>query len=293
MNHCDYDGRSPLAVAAGEGHILVIEYLIFAGADPNSVDRWGRTPLADAVRARHYTSASLIRAAGGRLAGGAELAPEEAARLVSVQQMKRILALVKDKVFRSSERPLFSSEFRVNLVTDARLAFEATVGCVGAVQRLKEVAPAVVEFLTREFRADLGEARKAAINVSATTVGASAAILRRLVGQHAEPGGRRQQQHRAEIEGGAAEAADRDRDRAPALRPAAGGEKDGKRFRGHRRRKVKQEERQAALFHGVLLRFGNRDSPLGHAMWSLHEVIQQTVRAGASQAARRPPAPLM
>lgn len=270
VNSTSYDGRSPLAVAAAEGHILVVEYLIFAGANLNSVDRWGRTPLHDAIASRHYTSASLIKAAGGRLAGGVELDPQDAAKLVEVHQMKRILALVKDKVFKSNEKALFSSEYRVNLVTDVRLASAATVGCIEVVQKLKEIAPAVVDYLQHEFKTDFGAARKAAINVNATCVGAAAAILRRIVGHHVE------KRHRE----GAEEAGHHGHKehRITSLKDKNSAEKDGKKSRGRRRRKVKQEERQAAVFHGVLLRFGHRDSPLGHVMWSLHEVIERTVR---------------
>ena len=47
----DYDGRTPLHLAASEGHIEIVEYLIDAGlTNINPIDRWGNTPYDDAVR---------------------------------------------------------------------------------------------------------------------------------------------------------------------------------------------------------------------------------------------------
>lgn len=273
VNMVDYDGRSPLALAAAEGHILVVEYLIFAGANLNAVDRWGRTPLFDALKAKHFTSASLIKAAGGRLADGKELDPADTARLVEVHAMKRILALVKEKVFQSNQSALFSSEYRVNLVTDVHLASLATIGSIEVVQRLKEVAPGVVEFLQTEFKTDFSAARKAAININATCVGAAAAILRRIV-WHKEKSDRKPADANDSTGASGKELITSLKQPRP--------EKDGKKGRGRRRKRVKQEERQAAVFHGVLLRFGHRDSPLGHVMWALQEVIERTVSRGGS-----------
>ena len=52
LNKTDYDGRSALNVAAGEGHASTVEFLLKHGAKVNNSDRFGNTPLSDASRSR-------------------------------------------------------------------------------------------------------------------------------------------------------------------------------------------------------------------------------------------------
>jgi hypothetical protein len=49
-NVCDYDGRRPMHMAASEGRILVVSYLLGISADPNLTDRWGNTPLDESLK---------------------------------------------------------------------------------------------------------------------------------------------------------------------------------------------------------------------------------------------------
>lgn len=46
----DYDGRTALHLAACEGKVTALRYLIELGVNLNSIDRWGNTPLDDAIR---------------------------------------------------------------------------------------------------------------------------------------------------------------------------------------------------------------------------------------------------
>ncbi|MGH0134618.1 UNVERIFIED_CONTAM: hypothetical protein FKN15_023533 [Acipenser sinensis] len=62
VNSVDYDGRSALHVAASEGHLEVIKFLIEnAGADHMATDRWGNTPLQESLRYRHIHAVQLLR----------------------------------------------------------------------------------------------------------------------------------------------------------------------------------------------------------------------------------------
>lgn len=47
----DYDGRTALHLACSENHINIVEFLLNNGVkNLNPTDRWGNTPLDDAIR---------------------------------------------------------------------------------------------------------------------------------------------------------------------------------------------------------------------------------------------------
>ncbi len=73
IDSSDYDRRTPLHLAAGEGRLAVVAYLLAAGAEVNAEDRWGGTPLDDALRHRHREVETALRSAGGEEGGGDEL----------------------------------------------------------------------------------------------------------------------------------------------------------------------------------------------------------------------------
>jgi glutaminase len=50
LDAADYDGRRALHVAAADGSATLVALLVEAGADAAVVDRWGATPLDEAVR---------------------------------------------------------------------------------------------------------------------------------------------------------------------------------------------------------------------------------------------------
>jgi len=61
----DYDGRTAMHVAAAEGNIEVIRYLLGAGAKRSPLDRWGKTPATEARDGGFEDLAQLLEGTAG------------------------------------------------------------------------------------------------------------------------------------------------------------------------------------------------------------------------------------
>ncbi|EKX38332.1 hypothetical protein GUITHDRAFT_54093, partial [Guillardia theta CCMP2712] len=60
LNETDYDKRTVLHMACAEGNYKIVEMLLNYGADKNCKDRWGNTPLQEAINNKHATVISLL-----------------------------------------------------------------------------------------------------------------------------------------------------------------------------------------------------------------------------------------
>jgi Ankyrin repeats (3 copies) len=67
VNAVDYDSRSPLHLAASEGHADIAALLIAHGANLDAEDRWHSTALADAKREGHANVVLAIEMAQAKL----------------------------------------------------------------------------------------------------------------------------------------------------------------------------------------------------------------------------------
>eukprot|EP01114_Cavostelium_apophysatum_P019573 TRINITY_DN6345_c0_g1_i2.p1 TRINITY_DN6345_c0_g1~~TRINITY_DN6345_c0_g1_i2.p1 ORF type:complete len:781 (+),score=118.55 TRINITY_DN6345_c0_g1_i2:53-2344(+) len=94
VNDGDYDRRTALHVATSEGHFDLVKNLIDAhGADINAKDRWGGTPLDDAVRHGHEQISVYLKQQGGQHGDSADFG----AQLISAAS-RGDLAIVKKLV---------------------------------------------------------------------------------------------------------------------------------------------------------------------------------------------------
>lgn len=66
INEGDYDKRTALHLAAGEGHAAVVMLLCSAKANPNAEDRWGGRPLDDAERNMHTDVVDILKSFGAK-----------------------------------------------------------------------------------------------------------------------------------------------------------------------------------------------------------------------------------
>ena len=63
----DYDKRTPLHLAASEGHASIAELLMVNGAKLEAKDRFGRTPVDDAMNNGHRNVLEVFRAFGAEI----------------------------------------------------------------------------------------------------------------------------------------------------------------------------------------------------------------------------------
>jgi len=67
VNSHDSNKRTPISVAASEGRLEIVQFLVLKGAQLNEVDHMGNTPLYDAVRNKHEDVVDALLKAGAVL----------------------------------------------------------------------------------------------------------------------------------------------------------------------------------------------------------------------------------
>ena len=65
-NEGDYDKRTALHLAAGNGHVGIVRLLCEKGADVNPRDRWGNRPLDDAIASNHSECVKILNLHGAK-----------------------------------------------------------------------------------------------------------------------------------------------------------------------------------------------------------------------------------
>lgn len=60
VNSLDYDKRTALHIAAAQGHLSTVKYLLALGANKTTQDRWGHTPYDDAMQAGHEAVGKIL-----------------------------------------------------------------------------------------------------------------------------------------------------------------------------------------------------------------------------------------
>lgn len=82
----DFDKRTALHLAAAEGQYDVVKFLVRYGVELSPVDRWGFTPLDDAVTNDHHEVSRFLRNKGAVANSVPMLSEEESASLSPTRQ---------------------------------------------------------------------------------------------------------------------------------------------------------------------------------------------------------------
>jgi len=90
-NAGDYDKRTAIHLAASEGRLTVVQYLVGeAGANHSPEDRWGGTPLDDAMRHGHMDVIDFLKGKGAKATSTNAAALCDAAASHNIDELRNI-----------------------------------------------------------------------------------------------------------------------------------------------------------------------------------------------------------
>ncbi|XP_064624902.1 L-asparaginase-like isoform X2 [Lineus longissimus] len=90
----DYDNRTPLHIAACEGHFHVVQYLLHNGASVHAKDRWHDTPLLNAIKFGHEDVVRLLLQCGAHITSSSVKKATELIDAVLEDNLSRIRCLI-------------------------------------------------------------------------------------------------------------------------------------------------------------------------------------------------------
>jgi len=96
VNSSDYDRRTALHLAASEGRTDTVKFLMAKGANVQAVDRFGGTPMDDALAARRSEIVRLLAQAGGQLAQKTEELAAQLIKAASVGHTDRLRDILEN-----------------------------------------------------------------------------------------------------------------------------------------------------------------------------------------------------
>lgn len=95
LNVGDYDKRCPIHLAAAEGQTLIVKFLITKGVNVNCEDRFGNTPLREALRGNHSEIAKMLREAGAKMGQASAEIDGEVMRCVAANDVAKLNQLLE------------------------------------------------------------------------------------------------------------------------------------------------------------------------------------------------------
>lgn len=137
VQDCDYDKRTALHLAAAEGQLVSVDFLIFAKSNIAFKDRWGKTAIDDAIRGGHYAVARLLQGVGGKPCG--PLTPEQE-RLLADVDMTRTREETRCKVDAQQKSRRLKPHIRDLIKLLAREFGTADVQFARKIERLDKLA---------------------------------------------------------------------------------------------------------------------------------------------------------
>ena len=86
----DYDQRTALHLAAHNGHLSTVQYLMKEGLSVHARDRWGMSPLECAISGGHDVTVEGLIAAGAHIHFGQPRTAQELCKAASVNDVKTL-----------------------------------------------------------------------------------------------------------------------------------------------------------------------------------------------------------